>query len=128
MTFLAVITAVVNAAVSTPLASGQSVSLTRFSVVDSSGAAIVPSQDVQGLSASFSGLPSGTFTAQAQYLDNTGALLGDPVTAAFVDGVAVAPATFNPLASLSVTVTEEASAPVDAGAGDPGDGSVAPAA
>jgi len=84
---------------------------TRFSVLDSTGA-VVQTQDVDGLSADFTGLADGTFDATAQFLDSTGALLGDAVKTSFVDAVEVPPtapaaATFTPLASLSATVTPE---------------------
>lgn len=91
---------------------------TRFSIVDANGA-IVQTQDVNGNSASFSGLADGTFTATAQLLDTAGAVLGDAVSTTFVDGNQVpadpgqgdgsqpSSATYIPLASLSATVTPE---------------------
>lgn len=84
---------------------------TRFSILDSANGAVVQSQDVDGLSADFTGVPDGTFTASAQFLDSDGNTLGDEVKTTFVDAVEVAPpaagATYTPLASLSATVTPE---------------------
>ncbi|MCP1120094.1 hypothetical protein [Robbsia andropogonis] len=83
---------------------------TRFSVLDSTGA-VVQTQDVDGLEAQFTGLADGTFTASAQFLDSTGALLGAAVTTSFVDAVEVSPVaegeSYTPLATLSATVTAE---------------------
>jgi hypothetical protein len=91
---------------------------TRFSIIDAVGA-IVQSQDVNGSSATFTGLADGTFTASAQLLDTAGAVLGDAVTTSFVDGNQVptdpgqgdgsqpSNATYIPLASISANVTQE---------------------
>jgi hypothetical protein len=88
--------------------SGLPAGLTRFAIIAADGS-IVNTQDVAGLSATFTGVADGDFTGSAQLLDTAGALLGSPVTQAFVDGVAVTPpaATFQPLVSLSITVTPE---------------------
>ncbi|WP_347558558.1 hypothetical protein [Robbsia sp. KACC 23696] len=82
---------------------------TRFTILDSTGA-VVQTQDVDGLEAEFTGVADGTFDATAQFLDSTGALLGDAVKTSFVDGQPVTPpaaATYTPLASLTATVTAE---------------------
>lgn len=86
--------------------------LTRFAIIASDGS-IAHTQDVAGLDATFTGVEDGNFTGSAQLLDTAGGLLGDPVTQAFEDGVAVPPtgATFQPLVSLQITVTPEAAAP-----------------
>jgi hypothetical protein len=107
---------VTSAADAIPSPTGLAAGTTRFSITDTAGN-IVQSQDVNGSSASFSGIPDGTFTASAQLLDTAGANLGDAVTTSFVDGNPVTPpdqgggtptdATFVPLASISATVTAE---------------------
>jgi hypothetical protein len=82
---------------------------TRFTILDSTGT-VVQTQDVDGLEADFTGVSDGTFDATAQFLDSTGALLGDAVKTSFVDGQPVTPpaaATYTPLASLTATVTAE---------------------
>lgn len=89
-----------------PLPAGVTLGKTRFTITDSAGA-VVQTQDVAGLQADFTGVATGTFGASAQFLDSTGALLGSAVTTSFVDAVAVPPATFTPLASMSATVTPE---------------------
>lgn len=101
-----------------PSPSGLAAGATRFTITDTNGA-IVQVQDVNGDSASFSGIPDGTFTASAQLLDTAGALLGDAVTTSFVDGNQVpsdpgqpsgdqpSGATYVPLASISANVTPE---------------------
>lgn len=96
--------------------SGLGSGATRFSIIDASGET-VQSQDIEGTSATFTGLADGTFTATAQLLDTAGAILGDAVTTSFVDAVQVPTgptdptqptgATFIPLASLSAAVTPE---------------------
>ena len=94
---------------SSPLPNGVTQGKTRFTVLDSNNA-VVQTADVDGLTTQFSGLTDGTFTAQAQFLDSTGATLGDAVTTTFVDGEPVTPpaaSTFTPLASLSATVEQE---------------------
>jgi hypothetical protein len=92
---------------SSPLPTGVTQGKTRFTITDSNGV-VVQTQDVDGLEADFTGVADGTFNASAQFLDSTGALLGDAVTTSFVDAVEVPPAaTFTPLASLSAIVTPE---------------------
>lgn len=78
---------------------------TRFQILDSTGA-VVQTQDVVGLSASFSGVADGNFTATAQLLDTAGNPLGTQLTKAFVDGQPAA-TTFQPLTDLSVSVTPD---------------------
>lgn len=100
-----------------PSPSGLTSGATRFTITDTNGA-VVQTQDVNGDSASFSGLTDGTFTASAQLLDTAGAPLGDAVSTSFVDGNQVptdpgqggsqpSSATFVPLASISANVTPE---------------------
>lgn len=100
-----------------PSPTGLAAGSTRFTITDTSGA-IVQVQDVDGQSATFTGLADGTFTASAQLLDTAGAILGDAVTTSFVDGNQVptdpgqggsAPsdATYVPLTSISANVTPE---------------------
>lgn len=103
-----------------PIASptGLAAGATRFTITDTNGA-VVQTQDVNGDSATFTGLDDGTFTASAQILDTAGAPLGDAVTTSFVDGNEVptdptqgdgsqpASATYVPLALISATVTPE---------------------
>lgn len=105
---LAVADATTGVVPSSPLPTGVTQGNTRFTITDSNGAA-VQTQDVPGLDAVFTGIADGTFTASAQFLDSTGALLGDAVTTSFVDAVEVPPAatTFTPLASLTATATQE---------------------
>jgi len=93
---------------SSPLPAGVTQGNTRFTITDSNGA-VVQTQDVAGLDVVFTGIADGTFTASAQFLDSTGALLGDAVTTSFLDAVEVPPAasTFTPLASLTATATQE---------------------
>lgn len=101
-----------------PSPTGLGSGATRFTITDTNGA-VVQTQDVNGDSATFTGLADGTFTASAQLLDTAGAPLGDAVTTTFVDGNEVptdpsqptggepSSATFVPLASLSANVTSE---------------------
>jgi hypothetical protein len=106
---LAAADAVTGVVPSAPLPDGVTQGKTRFTITDSNGA-VVDTQDVDGLSADFTGVADGTFNASAQFLDSTGALLGDAVATSFVDAVEVPPAggaTFTPLASLTATVTPE---------------------
>jgi hypothetical protein len=93
------------AAVASP--NGAAAGKSRFSIIDSTGA-VVQTQDVDGLTADFTGIADGTFTGQAQLLDVNGANLFDPVTCSFVDAVEVPPAVMvTPFASISATVTQE---------------------
>lgn len=83
---------------------------TRFSILDSANGAVVQTADLDGLSADFTGVPDGTFTATAQFLDSDGNTLGDEVKTTFVDGEQVPPVsggTYTPLASLTATATAE---------------------
>lgn len=101
-----------------PSPTGLGSGATRFTITDTNGA-VVQTQDVDGQSATFTGLSDGTFTASAQLLDTAGAPLGDAVTTTFVDGSEVpsdpgqptggepSGATFVPLASLSANVSQE---------------------
>lgn len=100
---------------STGLASGQ----TRISLADGSGEALA-TQEVDALEATFTGLPTNTFSATAQLLDTNGAPLLDAITITFVNGelaIGTAPTdpsspaqpavTVLPLSGLSGTVSEE---------------------
>lgn len=92
--------------------SGLAAGITRFAIIAEDGT-VAHTQDVAGLSATFNGVEDGNFTGSAQLLDTAGALLGSPVTQAFVDGVPVTPpaaVTFQPLTGLSITVTPEVAA------------------
>lgn len=101
-----------------PSPSGLAAGATRFTITDTNGA-VVQTQDVNGDSATFTGLADGTFTATAYLLDTAGNVLGDPVTTTFVDGNQVpsdpgqpsgdqpSGATYVPLASISANVTPE---------------------
>jgi hypothetical protein len=92
--------------------SGLAAGLTRFAIIASDGT-IAHTQDVAGLDATFTGVKDGDFTGSAQLLDTAGGLLGEPVTQAFQDGSPATPpaATFQPLVSLSITVTPEDATP-----------------
>lgn len=110
MTSLVVITVTQNqdpsAAVVSPSGKGQG--LTRFQILDASGA-VVDTLDLQALTASFSGVPDGDFTATAQLLDTDGNTLGELMSKSFHDGAETPPAaaTFQPLNAIDVQVSQE---------------------
>ena len=107
MTSTVVVTVTQNqdpaAAVQSPSGKGQG--LTRFQILDSTGT-VVQTQDVQALTASFSGVADGDFTATAQLLDTDGNPLGEQLSKSFTDGQPVS-TTYQPLNAIDVQVTPE---------------------
>jgi hypothetical protein len=90
----------------TPLPAGVTAGLINVSLTDNATGTVFGTQavaDTNGITATFTAVPDGVYTASAQLVDSTGAALGAAVTVPVT--VATAPTTFEAPTGMTVTVT-----------------------